>query len=391
MQEFLERFPGWLEDAFSLACQDMDLDQNDVDKTLLQFVIVDSDPFGDPDAFNASKNASVVVSGYKSDGRILLIFFAQPIANGLDPQDSLHHECIHILHRYLLDKKSYRTYPKWIHEGLAMWFSHEKERRVERELLLHKTADKLIERFNGLEDTVEQRHGSSDYLEDLFAIEFLAEQGGEGAVKRFNQDMLRGRNFRESISDISGLDWVAYKKAARTFAEEAIKGMVTDVHREYVAVSSLLDTPDAFEQKAESFLKQAPSRLYQRNLEMDRIRAFYKAGKIEETIALGDAFLAVKDPPVSYLEDNVLMIMGVCYQQQRNDKGIIKVYSRLCTQYPHSSSFSPAWYLAWANSLRNEKRIPEALELAKKSLRQFPQQRQVTTLTRLIELMETNQ
>ena len=390
MKEFIKKYPQLLSKAFSDACNGMGVNESDFDKSLIHTYFVDSDPFGNSQAFKSSQRSSVVVSGYKSQGKIYLIIFTQNIIVGNRPESSLHHEFVHIIHRYLIDERKYKENPDWIHEGLAMWFSGERDERLRSQWMIEKHEEKMVAMVNGLEETKKQKHFASDYLEDILAIEFLAKKGsGNESVKKFNNAILNGQDFKEAIKKITDFDWEDFKKQAKSYAESEIKKSRPTFHNEYLKLLDNTLSIEEFEKAAESFLSQCTDPLYKRHVQMERIRIYLRLKKYEETIKLAEDFLTVENPPISRLEDNVLMIKGACHHFLKNDKEIIDTYSRLSKYYPQSSGFKLNWYVLQVNSLKNLGRKKEGLTLAKKCLRKFPSHPQSATLRALIRIMES--
>jgi len=390
MKTFLKNLPTDLDTYLGKACESMGIPKSGFDTSLIHVLILDVDPlYGDPDAYKAAKTSSIFVSGYRAEGGINLAFMTSQIARGKMPSDSLHHEFVHVIHRYLIDPKKYHEYPTWIWEGLAMWFAKEKPRRVQSQLFTHKTETAILEKLNGLEDARTDKHEVADYLEDYYAMEFMAQVGGgAGAVARFNQAVIDGKDYRESIKELTRLDWPEFKTKAHEYAVAEIKKEITPTHQEYVKLSSSIDNLAMFNKLAADFLARNPSPVYKRHVEMDRVRAHYWAHQPNETIALAKEFLAVKDPPETGLEDNALLLLAMTCSDQGRHEEALEALERLASYYPDSGSFTPMCYLLQIKSLRHLGRSKEALAMAKKSLERFPQQQQAGDLASLIKAQE---
>jgi len=390
MQTFLKNLPTDLNTYFGEACESMGLSKSDFDTSCIEVLIIDVDPlYGDPRAYKAAKNVSLFVSGYKAEGKIFLAFLTPQIARGGMPQGSLHHEFVHVIHRYLIDPKKHHEYPVWIWEGLAMWFAKEKQQRVLSQLFTHKTETAILEKLNGLEDSSKDVHVVADYLEDYYAMEFIAKiGGGPGAVSQLNRAVIGGEDYQESLKELTRLDWEDFKAKAREYAAAEIKKEITPTHQEYLKLSSSTGDLATFNKEEETFLTGNPSPIYKRHVEMERIRAHYYAHQRNETIALAEKFLAVKDPPETKLEDNALLLMAMAYYEQGCHKEALEAFERLVRYYPDSGSVTTLCFLMQINSLQHLGRRKEALAMAKKSLERFPEQRQARDLELLIQALE---
>jgi len=176
--------------------------------------------FTDRAGFGA-ENLLAFVALYQSETSIyqdLNINLAAYNQHKFDYEKTLAHELVHAMMNDVLGGQAAAVFPRWLHEGLAVYGADEGEKLVKAYVQANwGFAEQKI--INGLEGP----HGALDYAEDYLAIKYIVNAHGPNALPLFIQQVIeRKGDVTSAYEYATGEDWADFIANSREFSKEEI-------------------------------------------------------------------------------------------------------------------------------------------------------------------------
>jgi TolA-binding protein len=273
-------------------------------------------------------------------------FFTEHVV--IDPENyrtTVIHEMKHAGFKMLMGR-AYDDVPDWITEGLAQWAADQGEARMDSALSSETFAGKdPADLANGVANP---HHDLGDYLEDVLAFEWL-EKHKPGSVREFAMGLVEGKNWRELLAGLTGLEADEALRRMDLHCKERIRAILGPAGRDALA---LRDTQIARgNQGAEvlrKWLREEGSRGYAEWLAKNpehilspMVRFYLGRGLIlASEYAEGRKSLRdlIDSSEVTTLVDDALFWEGYAFQQEKRMTDAARTFGILLRDYSWSNS-----------------------------------------------------
>jgi TolA-binding protein len=317
-----------------------------------------------------------------SDTPVVVRLRAEFLMNGChDLATALRHEMVHAVMRERMDGPAYRTLPKWLREGIAVWAAGQGETKLLVALTDPGALEKPDAAFPGVD---EGDHGVDRYAEYFLALDFLEQQSqvsvGGGAVVRLVALLVKGIAVDLAVEQASGLSFDEFKKKAHAHALEVASTREPEGRGDFKAVVGFDKARKYAEAKAAAveFEQQHPrspflaDALYLRGkaerlsddpkaaiATLERLvsgmlaqthffdEAWYQLGSarlaLDQLAPAGEAFQTVlRDHPDTSLQDKAALRLAQVLGRQGQKKAALAWLDRFDRSFPKSASAGEA-------------------------------------------------
>ncbi len=303
------RFRAATEEGFQRAADGLGIDRATLDVGL--FRVYMDDARSNSSTWVRVTRAWMECSGYPGDRNgIELRITTESMRNGFgaDLAQGITHELTHALMRATCP--GYRTVPKWIREGMALFVAEQGPVRVTMFLSRAKFAADPSKLLNGLE-TFGGTHTLDDYAEDYLAMLYLEQVGGAGAVKKLQAALSTNTPWRTAVRTISGLPWPEFQRGAHAFARAELVTHNNAGLKQFAALSTARMSRRYAEAitLADRYLATFPDSPYRKMGFYHRARAHHATKQYAKAIA-DFAMAAEIGTPYTGYDDDLLFWWG---------------------------------------------------------------------------------
>lgn len=286
----------------------------------------------------------VVARDYKPT--ILMRFYSEFVA--AQPENyrqTVIHEMKHAGFKGIMGQK-YDDLPGWVKEGLAVYGSNDVQTRLQ--LVLSNTISAGKDPIASLTG-IKKGDDEISYMEAALAFEWL-ESKGKGNVKKFCQNLVKGKPFQEIWTTLSGLPYEQALKESNAYTLKRVKTelgtALTEfkvLHKGYQKAFAAGQAPSkewldsSGREGFTQWLSKNPKHPAAPFARFSFAHSLFKAGEGEAGRKLLREILT-KDGLRSTLRDDAQLWIGVSYNWERNNTEAKKAFGILLRDYPASSS-----------------------------------------------------
>jgi hypothetical protein len=366
-----ERFKQAADEGFQRAADGLGIDRATLD--LSKFRVYMSDVRPDSSTWVAFRGNWMECSGYPGDATgIQLRISTESMRNGFgaDLAQGITHELTHALMRATCP--GYRTTPKWIREGMAVFIAEQGPGRMTQHLTIPRYAANPTSLCNGLEE-FGGTHALNDYTEDYLAMCFIdrAGEGGAGGVKQLQALLTAGTPWRGAVQELTGMAWPDFKAAALLYATAELAKRQNDDLRAFAKVATLRMQRKYAEAivAADAYLAAFPKSPYRKMGYYHRARAYHATKRYRKAITDFATAHAIGTPFTGY-DDDLLFWWGWDLFKTGQYAKAVPLFAELLRDHVAYNDPTAAAYF-WALSLANAK-DPGAKAALTKVMRAFP-------------------
>jgi len=240
---------------------------------------------------------------------------------------------------------AYHDLPKWVREGLALWGTDDVDSRLSLVLsnLIAGGKDPLSA-LDGIEDP---DHNYRDYLEDALAFEYL-ESRQSGNVAVFCKRLIRGEDYREIWSDLTGMAYEEAMDEANAYCQRRVAAALGEAYPSFLKLRAACDLAakngaaaarDWIEtdgdEELDAWIKANRGHPAEPIARFTLARTRIFAGQHEAGRTLLRTLLDTATSRSTLMDDAQFWI-GVSYNFQRNTEDCKKAFGILLRDYPNS-------------------------------------------------------
>ena len=166
--------------------------------------------------------------------QVQILLHAEFIVNGrVDVKRSFTHELAHAVIRTHLTRDAYAVVPTWLREGLAVWCADQIPQKVAA--LYCDPTTPADAHLKGIADTADAE-SQSRYAEYGLAIEMIAKQKGEPAVRALVAAIVAGKDVQEAVRQVTGQTWQDFVAAAKAYATSRVRELQPPGATEFASI-----------------------------------------------------------------------------------------------------------------------------------------------------------
>ena len=171
--------------------------------------------FRDAGAFSGFGASSKLVRSGAGEVHLVTLSTEQILLGVMDVEKSLVHECIHCIMRELMGDPYYRSLPRRIREGVAVWGASQIQERarevVARTFLEHRDPREVLASIGDLDDPPDY------YLMVALAFEYIAQYEGEDAVRDIIGEIVDGQDPIKAFEEATRLPMALVEQRSRIY------------------------------------------------------------------------------------------------------------------------------------------------------------------------------